>query len=245
MYWIEWPGVGTFAFSTGSTEVRVWPDLAVSHTAIVNTFSRVVQPIILQAVGQQALHAGAVVGPAGVVVFCGARGSGKSTLAFAMQQVGWRQFADDAVVLRVNGCGVRACPLPFTPRLRPDSRAHLVDARATIALAEPQLTDLPLSAVFLLRQDRGLNRPRVSLVRGAEAFSGLVPHAHFFDTEDPTHVRQLLEDYLELVARVPVFTLEYEPNFQRLPQLTRAVMEAAISIDTEVVDFTEQMAIAS
>jgi hypothetical protein len=73
----------------------------------------------------------------------------------------------------------------------------------------------------------------------------LVPHAHFFDTEDPTHVRQLLEDYLELVARVPVFTLEYEPNFQRLPQLTRAVVEAATSIDTDAVGSSELVAAVS
>src|SRR5262245_22861002 len=69
--WIEWAGVGTFAFSIGSTEVRVWPDPEAHHAAVVDTFSRAIQPIVLQALGRQALHAGAAIGPAGVVAFCG------------------------------------------------------------------------------------------------------------------------------------------------------------------------------
>ena len=100
LHWIDWPGLGVFAFSAGSHEVRVWPEPGTQHEAIVDTFSRTLEPVILQTLGWQALHAGAAVGPTGVVAFCGRKGSGKSTLAFAMHQAGWRQFADDALVLR-------------------------------------------------------------------------------------------------------------------------------------------------
>src|ERR1700752_4521188 len=78
-HWIDFPGVGKFAFSSGSTQVRVWPDPASARGAVYDTFSRMLQPIILQALGgRQALHAGAAVGPSGVVAFCGPRGAGKS-----------------------------------------------------------------------------------------------------------------------------------------------------------------------
>jgi hypothetical protein len=245
LHWIEFPGVGKFGFSAGSSKVRVWPDPEASHETIFDAFSRFVQPIVLQALGQQVLHAGAAVGPAGVLAFCGAKGSGKSTLAFAMQQAGWQQFADDALILRFDKNCVTACPIPFAPRLRPDARAHFAAVRGAIARAQPQLTNLPLAAVFLMQQDGGLNSPRVSLMRGGEAFSKLLAHAHYFDGEDPKHMRQLLQDYLEVVARVPVFTLEYRHNFQWLPQLTRAVVEAAISADAGAIDSSKLAAIVS
>jgi hypothetical protein len=66
-------------------------------------------------------------------------------------------------------------------------------------------------------------------MRGAEAFSKLLPHVHYFDGDDPRHMRQLMEDYLEVVARVPIFTLEYPPSFQSLPQLTGVVMNTAVN----------------
>src|SRR5262245_52135574 len=123
LHWIEWPGVGVFAFSVGSDEVRVWPEPDVRHEAIVDVFDRSLQPIILQALGEwQALHASAAVGSEGVLAFCGRSGSGKSTLAFAMHLAGCRQFADDALVLRLDRACVLARPLSFMQRLRPQSR---------------------------------------------------------------------------------------------------------------------------
>jgi hypothetical protein len=79
----------------------------------------------------------------------------------------------------------------------------------------------------------------VSLIPKARAFSELLPHAHCFDAEDQAHKRQLVNDYLELVARVPVFLLEYRPDFRQLPRLIRAVMEAASGIDTDAVFSSE------
>jgi hypothetical protein len=155
-----------------------------------------------------------------------------------MQQAGWRQFADDTLLLRFDRSCVTACTLPFTPRLRPDSRAHFADQPGPIWSAEPQLIDLPLAAVFFLQQNNGLNSPRVLLMQGARTLSELLAHAHFFDTEDPRHMRRLYENYLQLVAHVPVFTLEYPPNLRRLTQLTRAVI-AATSTDAGAIDSSE------
>jgi hypothetical protein len=229
--WLDWRGAGVFVFSIGGHEVRVWPEANASPEAIVQTFFRMLQPLILQALGWQALHAGATVGPKGVLAFCGKSGCGKSTLAFGMRQVGWRQFSDDALVLRLDADRVLACPLPFTPRLRPRSRTHFAQTRSNlVSCAGGELTEVPLTAVFLLRQDHGLASPRVSLMPQARAFSQLLAHAHCFDAEDPKHARRLVDNYLALSAHVPVFSLDYCPEFQYLPQVTRAIAEAAENI---------------
>jgi hypothetical protein len=83
--------------------------------------------------------------------------------------------------------------------------------------------------VFILRQDSALSGPCVSLVPQARAFSEVLAHAHCFNPVDPAHSRRLAESYLGLVARVPVFMLEYRPGLQHLPRLTHAVLEAAAS----------------
>jgi hypothetical protein len=230
LHCIDWLGLGVFGFKAGSRKVRVWPQPDACHEAVVEAFSRTLQPLILQVLGWQALHAGAAVWHTGVLAFCGNKGSGKSTLAFAMRQAGWQQFADDALVLRLDGDRVMACALPFTPRLRPASRAHFGNGHL-LPGRETHLAEVPLVAVFLLKQDFDLVRPRVTLIQKARAFSELLAHAYCFDATDLTHTRQLVEDYLRVTACVPTFTLEYQPNFQYLPQLTRAVVDAVTTID--------------
>ena len=229
LYWIDWLGLGAFAFSNCSRAVKVWPQAAVEHTAVVDTFSSMIQPIILQALGWQVLHAGAAAGPGGVVAFCGRSGSGKSTLAFAMQQLGWRQFADDALVLRLDNDRVTACQLPFKPRLRPPSRAHFARACVEVSSA-PQPAELPLKAAFLLRQDARLPSPRIALLPPALAFSELLAHGHCLETDDPVQTRRLARDYLTIAGCVPAFTLVYRPDFEDFRQLTEGVVSSVLGV---------------
>jgi hypothetical protein len=231
-YWIDWPAVGVFAFSTGTREVLVWPKPNSQREAIVDAFCRVLKPTILQALEWQAIHASAAIGPTGLFAFCGPTGSGKSTLAFAMQQVGWRQFADDAVVLRLESDHVKACPLPFTPRLRSASRAQFADTSQPAAASLAESEETTLVAVFLLQQNSSLLSPRVSSIPRARAFPELLAHAHCFDAEDRAHTRRLMNDYLGIAARVHALRLEYPPNFEQLRQLTDAVMGVATGISS-------------
>jgi hypothetical protein len=235
--WLEWPGVGVFAFSAGSHEVRVWPEPDARHETLIDTFSRMLRPIVLQALGDgQVIHAAATVGPAGLLAFCGKSGSGKSTLAFAMQEVGCRQFADDALLLRFDQHRIMAHALPFMPRLRPASRAYFPHARYSFPSSpEPHPASVPLSAIFLLQQTPSLTGARVSLMPRARAFSELLPHAYCFDMVDPMYMRQLAEDYLQLVACVPTFRLEYRPDLENLALLTRNIVERAARIDGTTV----------
>jgi hypothetical protein len=68
------------------------------------------------------------------------------------------------------------------------------------------------------------------LIPRARAFAELLAQAHCFNTEDWAHKRQLVNDYLQITARVHAFTLEYPPNFQQLQQLTDAVVHAALTL---------------
>jgi len=230
--WIVCPGLGLFSFSAKSNEVRVWAEPHAQHQTVIDTFRRMIEPVVLQALGWQVLHAGATVGPSGVIAFCGRAGAGKSTLAFAMQQAGWQQFADDSLLLRLDGDCVMACPLAFTPRLRPASRAHFADPRFPLASSTKQQSPhTQLAAIFVLQQNTDLANPRVSLIPQARAFSELLSYAHCFDLEDPVHKSRLVKDYLVIAARVHAFWLDYPPDFQRLPQLINSVIEVAGSTD--------------
>jgi hypothetical protein len=227
-YRIDWPGLGAFAFRPGSRDVLVWPEPDAPHEEISDTFDRLLQPVILQALGKQALHAAASVGPSGTIALCGSRRSGKSTLGFAMGQAGYRQLADDALVLQLEPDRVSVCPLPFAPRLRPASRLHFGYADQNPAPhVDVRPADLVLSAIFLLRQDEQAERPRVVLLPQAQAFPAVLTHAHCYDVQDAAHTRRLVESYLAIVSLVPVFALQYRPDLQRLPQLIEIIQDAA------------------
>lgn len=229
--WIVAPGVGVFAFSTGSLEVWAWPKPHARREEISDTFYRVLQPIVMQALGWQTLHAGAAVSAERVFVFCGTSGAGKSTLAFAMRQAGWRQFADDSLVLRFDGDRIMACPLPFKPSLRPASQAYFArtEGKLPAALDQPYV-DLPLAAVFVLRQDAKIVSPHLFLIPRAQAFSALLAHARCFDPENRRHTQRFAKFYLELAMWVPVYGLEFQPAFQHLPELMRVTVQAAARI---------------
>lgn len=232
--WIEWRDLGVFVFSLGSTTVRVWTADGISPAVVADAFVRVLQPIILQALGRQALHASAVLGTDGVFAFCGVGRSGKSTLAYALGRDGFRQVADDALVIEPTGSIIRAHLLPFTPGLRQPSRQHFDSwasrfAGSTAHDIKPALPDLsPLQAVFLLRQDDSLSQPvEARRVPSVQAFAALVTHARCFDEADPAHTRRLVEDYLLIAERVPVFSIAYPPRFAQFHQLIAAVKTAA------------------
>jgi hypothetical protein len=149
-----------------------------------------------------------------------------------MQDVGYWQFADDALLLRIEQDQIIARQLPFVPNLRPASRTHFPRARYKRSSSTgPGSPDVRLNAIFVLQQTPDLTSPKISLMPPARAFSELLPLAHCFDHEGPTHTRRLVDDYLQIVARVPTFRLEYCPDLQGLLLLSRNIAECARRID--------------
>ena len=104
--------------------------LALLIAGIAASTIAMLRPIVLQALGWQALHAGAALTSEGALLFCGRSGAGKSTTAYALGQMGWTQVADDQVVWQLHDGRPKVQPLPFKPRLRPLSHARLGDKAA-------------------------------------------------------------------------------------------------------------------
>jgi hypothetical protein len=223
--WIDWPAMGVFAFSRRSDVVDVWPSQGIRPESIQDTFHRAILPVVLQAKGHQTLHASAVMDSAGMVLFCGVRGAGKSTLAYGIRERGFRQCADDAVVLDIQDPTVRARILPFAPRLRPPSAAHFgLDMAARLPNAR-EFSSVPLSAIFLLTQSGASFEPVVERVTPERAFAALLPHAYCFDTTAPEETRRLVDDYMRVADRVPIVSLTYAPDFARFSGVVDRVLE--------------------
>src|SRR5262249_12009859 len=140
-------------------------------------FDRLLRPIVLQALGYQALHAAAALTPGGALLICGQSGAGKSTTAFALGQLGFDQLADDQVVWRIDNGRPVVHPLRFSPRLRPRARAHLGSSEPRRASAWSRSVSPSIAAVYLLNQgetvDGGVSVRRLP---ADEAFRELLPH---------------------------------------------------------------------
>src|SRR5260370_22300956 len=109
-----------------------------------------------------------------------------------MQQAGYQQLADDALVLQLEQDRVSVCPLPFAPRLRAASRLHFGYSDQNPApRVDVRPADLVLSSIFLLRQDDQIGRPRLALLPPAQAFSAVLAHAYCYDSQDLSHTRRL------------------------------------------------------
>jgi hypothetical protein len=57
----------------------------------------------------------------------------------------------------------------------------------------------------------------------------LLTHAHCFDFADSSETRRIIDDYLETATRIPVFSLTYQPGFDRLPELLDLIRSAGRS----------------
>lgn len=225
--WIDCPGLGVFSFDACSTVVQAWPAPGMTRAAIADRFTRTLQPAILQAMGWQALHASAVAGADGVAAFCGVSGAGKSTLAFALGRAGYRQIADDGVVVRVGRDGVFTHSLPFAPRLREAAADHFGEPVLS-AVIPARAAPLPLKIIFVLQQDaRRPDAAGMERVDPTAVFGALVTHAHCFDAGTSPDARRFVEDYMAIAAVVPVFSLSYHPSFTRLAGVVDAVSAVA------------------
>jgi hypothetical protein len=243
--WLEWPGLATFAFTEGSSDVVAIPhSLAVPSTrlTIEDIFQRSASPIILQAIGWEALHASAVLIDQGVVGFCGVSESGKSTLAHALSRLGCPHLADDSLLLDFGGPTALSRPVvelvPFNARLRLPARAFfglpdpapvllasMSTPPASISPSAPSSpSQLKLSALFVLDRN-GAPAPRVTEMTPADAFTNALTHAYCFNPVDERSKRRIVANYLSIVSQVRVFRLEFSGELRHLERMATAIFE--------------------
>jgi hypothetical protein len=223
---IEWPRLGVFEFEAGSETVTLWTDPGASVEVSRDVFARAILPAALQALGQQALHASAVVVDGSALLLVGRSGSGKSTTAYALSRAGFPQIADDSVVFSTAGDRLRTIPLSFQPRLRAPSRQHF--PRPVTPLTAPA-AGIRLGWIAELQQQPQTphREPLATLLPPAEAFSVVLAHAHSFDPGDREETLRLTQDYLRLANEVPVWRVTYAPGLDRLADLERALLQIA------------------
>jgi hypothetical protein len=233
--WMQWPGVATFRFAPGDPFLTAFPLPGVSDALITDVYRRGVLPMALQALGREALHASAVLSPAGVVAFAARSHTGKSTVAYGLSRRGFPQWADDGVVLEIEMQTARAVPLPFDVRLRAESSGAfgLDEAReARFRQFAPEHAvkadegTAPLAAIVLLERDPELATPTSSVTLApTDAFAAVLVHAHEFNPFDTARRRRMLEAYLELVSMVPVRVVRFRPGFEHFDRVLDAVAD--------------------
>jgi hypothetical protein len=227
--WMHFPGLVSFAFDRESEDVTASAPSTIEREVLIATFHRAVLPMVLQARDTEVLHASGVRVPQGVIAFCARSGTGKSTIAFGLGRRGYRMWADDAVAFAGCVTQIRALPLPFALRLRPDAAAHLsadpTNGDASVSDAEPAA----LAAVAVLeRVDRLGGMARVERLRPSAAFPAVLEHAYCFSLREAERRRRMVERYLDLTGRVPVYAIRVESGLERLPATLDAIEHALV-----------------
>jgi hypothetical protein len=213
--------VAVFRADAGSTTVRAHPEPLVESDAIEWSFERFVRPLLVQLRGAEVLHASATLGAHGVVAFTGPSHSGKSTLAAALARRGRAQWADDAVVLSVGDAAITAHAIPFRPRLRLCERAlDPCGARGSLATAHAEAS---LAAIAVLEPASASSILELWPLAPASAARALLAQAFSFWMGDPARKRQMVTSYLELAARVPIFTLQIPHDVSRIAEMSAQV----------------------
>ena len=214
-HWVSVPERAAFRFRAGSELVVAHPHPLADDDAVLDAYHGAALPIAVQvALGGQTLHASAVVADAGALVFCGDSYAGKTTLAFALSRRGYRIWADDVLAFEARSAdGVRGVRLPFRLNLRAPTAAHFNAVPGEVSSADggsEEWTRVPLAAVFALERvelSEPGSRPAPRRLSPGAALMTVLSHAFCFQPQTPQERRTTLADYLELVARVPVYSL--------------------------------------
>lgn len=225
---------GTARFEVEERGIHATVFAAEQEPVAVDLYRRFVLPMMLQAHGAEALHASAVVGPQGVVAFCGEGGVGKSTLGYLLGRRGFCTWADDTVVFTGEAGRFRGHRLPFAFRLDPEVRARW-DASPDEADRAPTA---PLAGVAVLERcaqrasAAGEGAADTDLVirrlAPAEAFRAVMPHGCAFWLGDKERNRRMVEAYLELVSRVAIHRVTFRPDLAAAERLAERVAGALL-----------------
>jgi hypothetical protein len=225
LYWICLPGLASFCFDSQAEEVKAIPHPPAPPELVQETYYRSVLPIVLQRVGKgEVLHASGVLMPHGVIAVCGRSGTGKSTTAYGLRQRGHLLWADDAVAFEASSVEVMTLQLPFDIQLRPASlayfrRGEVAQFTHTSSTTRAMKETEPLTALFLLKRDASSPGIETHRLSSAQAFAPLLSHAYCFSLHDIERKRRMMERYLDLTARIPIFEIRFSPGLEKLPAI--------------------------
>jgi hypothetical protein len=227
--WMHVPGLASFRFTRDGDEVAAAITDGAEEELVLDAFRRRVLPMALQVRGREILHASAISSPAGVTALCGASQTGKSTIAFGLNRRGYPLWGDDALAFEISNGQVLAVSLPFEIRLRPAAAEFFghatIPASAMAATVDPapEIESSPLASVCVLRRDDSAVPVMVSRLPFAQAFSTILGHACWFTMNDWGGKRRVIDHYLDLAARTPMFQVSFKPGLENLPAILDAI----------------------
>jgi len=224
-YWMHLPGLASFRFSERDDQIAATLTEDVTEEAVLDAYRRKVLPIALQVRGLEVLHASAVSSDAGVTALCGISETGKSTIAFALSRRGYRLWADDAVSFEINGHGPLAMSLPFTSRLRHPASEFFNQEyhHPTCKIDSTPAEAAPLRAVCVLRRENENSRTIVRQLSSTKAFAALLDHACCFIPQPLDRKRQMIENYLKIVAQIPIYDVCFPSGLENLSNVLDAI----------------------
>ncbi len=226
------PGLASFRFTRTGSEIAAAVTIGAKQESVLDAYRRRVLPLALQVSGLEVLHASSVRSKAGIMALCGVSQVGKSTLAFGLNRRGYPLWGDDALAFETtDGCGL-AISLPFEIRLRP-SAAKLfghpeIAASVTNGVDElpTRLETAPLATVCVLRRVDDASIPVVvRRLSFAEAFPTVFAHACWFSLYDPEAKRRVIDHYLDLVTKTPIFDVAFKPGLENLTATLDSIEE--------------------
>jgi hypothetical protein len=245
-YLLSYPGLADFEIDSSGADITYQRDEAdVSDLTISALLLDNVLPLVLNLRGREALHATAVMTPAGVFAFLGVAGIGKSTLAASFLQAGYVPLCDDCLTVEdVAGEFVAHAGYPAL-RLWKDSlallgnqpdRVHEVadythKSRFVFADRADNFKSEPrrLARIYSLRRlpagsHDSVSHPRVERLDGGQASAEVLEAAYRLDIEDKAMLSRQFGFFSRLASRVPVRRLWMPDNLAMLDDAREIIL---------------------
>ena len=206
-----------------------------------------VLPRLLAHRGDFVLHAAAaVLGDSHGIVIAGESGGGKSTLCAALAYDGAQLLTDDGLLLHaVDGRVMARAGYPSL-RLLPDSLAAFYPHEELSAVRVADYSEkrrvvqhdfganaVQVSAIFALQpppiDPDSKAEIRIDVLPPQQACMELVRNTFQLDPTDMQRAMKTLEQAARIGAHLPLFTLSYPHEYQRLPEVVARIREAVQS----------------
>jgi hypothetical protein len=134
------------------------------------------------------------------------------------------------VALDLTGRHPEVLPLSFELRLRAEAASFFGEQPGATQRLRPSGTPgngakpEPARLVALCVLSRDDDRDGITVERlGAAAIPALLTHAYCFSLQQAIFKRRMMEHYLELMAKVPVFAIRFRPGLERLAAIADAI----------------------